>query len=424
MSSPEAERLRAALQGPRWLKEVRSSALQVVQGAGGAAALPTLDERATHVAPAPPLPSAEELAGYRIPGFATRLVFLDGHHAPALSTHDAQRGAWVGPLSAALERDSVEANLNRHADPDELLTALNTLFVREGAVVELAPGTSLHTGIHLLFVHTGHAAPAATYPRLLVLAGAGSRCAMVEEHVSLGTAAVATTGVVEIVAAEGAHLSHTKIQRDALKADHLGSLYIRGAAESVVRSFLLSVGAHVARQEIRVQLAGAGASATLDGIFLGTGHQRVEVMTDVVHAAPRTTSRQLFKGILDGHARGRFDGTVHVRHDAPKTDAGQVNRNLLLSPDAMVDSNPQLEIDNDDVKCSHGSTVGRLSADALFFLQSRGLDADAARLILTQAFARDALARVDEPGVRAHLDGLVTAWFTGTRNLREKGWPA
>jgi len=187
---------------------------------------------------------------------------------------------------------------------------------------------------------------------------------------------------------------------------------------SRVETFLLSLGAGTSRSETTVQLSGEGAETSADGLFLGTGRQSVECRIRVEHDAPHTTSRQLYKGILDGASRGAFYGSVLVRPAAQKTDASQTNRNLLLSPKALVDSVPSLEIHADDVKCGHGSTIGRLDDDALFFLRSRGIGAETARLLLTQAFAREALDRVAHEGARSHLAGLLGSWFAGRKDVR------
>lgn len=408
--------------GPGFVREARREAMAAFAKAG----FPTTREEAwrhtslrelsrTHFAPAaaPARALAEaEVAPYRIPG-AIELVFVDGHHVSGLSIPgDVPDGLFVRPLAGAMAKPSetLELHLARHAGDDPLV-ALNTAFFQDGGVVETAPGTIVGAPIHLLHLSTEPRTPTASHLRHLLLFGAGSEALVVESYVGLPSGDPSlTTAVTELVAGPGAQVRHVRLQRENLHAFHAGRLAIRQDRDSVVQDLLFSLGAQLSRSEVDAILGGEGAEVRLHGLFLGTGRQHVDCPTRVEHAAPHATSRELYKGVLDGAAHGVFLGNVKVQAGAAKTVAEQTNRNLLLSPQAAVDTTPQLEIHNDDVKCSHGSTIGQLSKDALFFLRSRGLGEEQARLLLTQAFAHEVLETAPE-GLKPMLDGLLAQWF-------------
>lgn len=409
--------------GPGFVREAREQAARTFAAHG----FPTTKEdawkntsvraiAATHFRPlASPARSVTpaELAPYRIGG-AHELVFVDGHHVSGLSSlRELPRGASVESMAAAMLRptETLEHHLARHADNDAPFIALNTACFQDGAFVHLAPGTIMGSPIHLLHISTEPRQPAASHVRNLIIAGAHSQATVVQSFVGLPSGdASLTTVVTELVAGEGAHITHVRLQRENLHAYHVGHLAIRQDKDSNVADTLFSVGAALARNEAHAILGAPGAEVRLDGLFLATGSQHVDSPTMIDHAVPHTTSRELYKGILDGAARGVFFGNVKVRADAQKTVAEQTNKNLLLSPRALVDTTPQLEIHADDVKCSHGSTIGQLSKDALFFLRSRGIGEEEARIILTQAFARDVLERAPA-ALRPLLDELLVQWF-------------
>ena len=352
--------------------------------------------------------SEAEVAPYRLSG-AIELVFVDGHHVPGL---DGLEDKLVEPLSHALARptEALEEHLARHAG-DEPFTALNTAFFQDGAFVRLPADEAVAEPIHLLHVSTEPAAPTASHLRHLVLAGPRSQATVVESYVGLPSGAPAlTTAVTELVAGEGAHVRRVKMQRENLHGLHVGLLASRQDRASVVHDNLMSIGAQVARSEVDAGLHAEGAELHLNGLFLATGTQHVDCPTLIDHAVPHTTSRELYKGVLDGRAHGVFLGSVKVRADAQKTDSQQTNRNLLLSLGAAVDTTPQLEIHADDVKCAHGSTIGHLSKDALFFLRSRGIGEEDARLVLTKGFAHEVLEKFPA-AVRPLADGLLEQWF-------------
>lgn len=354
--------------------------------------------------------SEAEVAPYRIPG-AIELVFVDGHHVPAL---DGLQDPLVQPLSQAMARptEDLEAHLARHAG-DEPFAALNTAFFQDGGFVRLPADEAVAEPIHLLHVATepAGATPLASHVRHLVLAGPRSEATVVESYVGLPSGSPAlTTAVTEVVAGPDAHVRRVKLQRENLHAFHLGQVSIRQDRASVVHDNLLSIGAAVSRHEVDAVLGSEGAEVHLNGLFQATGAQHVDCPTLIDHAVPHTTSRELYKGVLDGRAHGVFLGAVKVRADAQKTDSMQTNRNLLLSTGAIVDTTPQLEIHADDVKCAHGSTIGHLSKDAMFFLRSRGIGEEEARLLLTKGFAHEVLERFPAP-VRPIADGLLEQWF-------------
>ena len=411
-----------AKRGPGFVREARREAMAAFAKSG----FPTTREEAwkhtslrelarTHFRPIPAPARAlseAEVAPYRIPG-AIELVFVDGHHVSGLSlAPDAPLGVQATPLSAALAKptEALEMHLARHAG-DAPLVALNTAFFQDGAFVDVAAGVAVPQPIHLLHLATEPHAPTASHVRHLLLFGAGCEATVVESYVGLpsGDASLTTT-VTELVAGPASQVRHVKLQREDLHAFHAGRLAIRQDRDAVVQDLLFSVGAALARNEVDAVLGHEGAELRLNGLFLGTGRQHVDCPTYVEHAVPHTTSRELYKGVLDGAAHGVFLGNVKVRDGAAKTLAEQTNRNLLLSTQAAVDTTPQLEIHNDDVKCSHGSTIGQLSASSLFFLRSRGIGEEQARLILTQAFAHEVLETAPA-GLRPMLEGLLAQWF-------------
>lgn len=411
-----------AKRGPGFVREARRESMRMLAEKGWpdpASDLwrhsPTRALTATHFAvsakPARVVTEAE-VAPYRI-AETHELVFIDGHHAPAFDrSFPLPHGSVVQPLSQSLARptDTLEMHLARHAGDDGLV-ALNTAFFEDGGFVQVAPNTQLSAPVHLLHLATEPHAPTASHLRHLIVAESGSECTVIESYVGLPSGdAGLTTAVTELVAAAGSHVHHVKLQRENIHAHHYGTLSIRQDRDAVVDDHLLSVGAAMARNHAEVVLGSSGSEVHLNGLFLATGQQRVDNPTRIDHAVAHTTSRELYKGVIDGAAHGAFLGMVQVRADAQKTDSGQQNRNLLLSPQATVDTTPQLEIHADDVKCSHGSTIGALSKDSLFFLRSRGLGPEEARLMLTKAFAHEVIGQAPQ-SVRPLMDQLLTQWF-------------
>lgn len=374
--------------------------------------------------------SEEDLATFDFPA-AARLVVVDGFLVPALShTRGLPDGVVVSGLAAALaERpEAVARHLGRHARAvDNPFTLLNTAFFEDGAYVELPPSAVVEEPIHLLYVSTAGVAtaagdaPLAARPRTLIVAGEASQARVVESFVALGGGAdgAGTDGegggvylaspVTEVVAAPGAVLDHYKVQKDSRRAFHLAAFQVYQERAANVSSHSISIGGAITRNDLGAVLAGEGGECTLNGLYLGTGDQVVDNHMRVDHDAPHCSSHELYKGVLDGKARAIFSGLIHVHPGAQKTDAKQTNRNLLLSESALAASNPQLEIFADDVRCTHGSTVGQLDEDAIFYLRSRGIGAEAAKSLLTYAFASDIVQRIAVEPVRHDLEEILFA---------------
>ncbi len=371
----------------------------------------------------PTLEQLDRLAGGPPGDGAVRLVFVDGHHRPELSSHAASSGgAFIGSLAAALaERpELVERELARHADYQrDALIALNTAFIEDGAFIHLPAGAVLQVPIHLLFVSTAPGKATVSQPRNLIVAGAGSQATVVETYAGLFDNVYLTNAVTEVVLGEGARLEHTKLQEESARAFHIALIQVTHGRNSRFTSHSVALGAALARNEVRALFAAEGSECTLNGLYMATGKQHLDNRTLIDHQSPRCTSRELYKGVLDGHSRGVFSGRVLVRMDAQKTDARQTNRNLLLSEDALVNTKPQLEIFADDVKCAHGAAVGQLDEDALFYLRSRGLDREATRSLLTYAFASEMVNLIPVGPQRARVRELVISRLPEWENLKE-----
>jgi Fe-S cluster assembly protein SufD len=357
--------------------------------------------------------SPADLAPWTFDGVAARLVFVDGRLAPELSTppnSPLPPGTVVDGLAAALAREprQLEPWLGRFASfVEHPFVALNTAFLDDGALVVLPRGAVVERPIHLLYLSTASQPPLVSYPRNLVVAGEGSQVTVVETYA--GEGAYFSCGVTELVAGPGAVVDHYKVQHESRDAYHLATLQVYGERASAISSHSISLGGLLVRNDVNALLAGEGIDCILNGLYLAGGRQLVDNHMRVEHAKPHCASHELYKGILDGKARSVFNGLIHVHPGAQKTDAKQSNRNLLLSPDAIANSNPRLEIFADDVKCTHGSTVGQLDDDAVFYLRSRGIGLDAARSLLTYAFASDILGRIKVEPVRHDLEEFLFA---------------
>jgi Fe-S cluster assembly protein SufD len=342
---------------------------------------------------------------------AHRLVFVDGVFVPELSVVcDLPPGATIRNLASALEREAgvVQAHLGDTLPADmHGFTALNAAFLSDGAYIHLGRGVVLREPVHLLFI-AGGSAPTVAHPRNLIVAGEDSGATLIESYVALNEGEYFTNAVTEIVAGRNAGIEHYKLVRESERAYHVGGIHVRQERDSRYLSHNVAVGGRLVRSDIRAALDGEGAECTLNGLTLAHGRQHVDHHTRIDHLRPRATSREWYKGVFDGHSRGVFSGLVVVHPDAQKTDARQTNNNLLLSDDAEADSRPQLEIYADDVKCAHGSTVGQLDQDALFYLRSRAVDETRARHMLIYAFASDILARMTLAPVRAQLETQLT----------------
>ena len=344
---------------------------------------------------------------------AARLVFVNGCFSVELSSRSAlPKGVTAGSLEDALDAGvpAVRAHLGRLAGCEErAFVALNTAFLRDGAFVHVAQGVHVAQPIHLLFVTSPGAEARASFPRTLIVAEEGSQAVVVESYAGLEDGVYFTNAVTEIAVGPAASVEHYRVQRESVRAFHVAALQARLERESRFWSHHFAFGGALARNDVGVVFDAEGGEATLNGLYLVRGEQLIDNHTVIDHAKPRCSSHELYKGILDGKGRGVFNGKILVRPDAQKTDAKQTNKALLLSDDAQINTQPMLKIYADDVKCTHGATVGQLDKDALFFLRSRGIGLDHARGILTFAFANDLVGRVRCAGLKGSLDALLSA---------------
>ncbi len=348
---------------------------------------------------------------YGLPG----PVFVDGHFAPSLSQLDAlPQGVVVKNLRAAFNEDAdlVSRYIGQDAMSEEqAFTALNTAFVQDGVLIYLPQGTVLDTPLHTLFLSTGAKANAVSHPRVLVVAEAHAEATLVESYAGLGVEVYLTNSVCEINVGVNASIDHYRVQREAPTAFHISATHVREARSARFRSTSITLGGSLTRNHVHTALMGEGIDSTLNGLYIENGSQHVDNHTLIEHAQPNCQSHEFYKGVLDDEASGVFRGKIHVHQAAQKTDAYQANQNLLLSDSAKIDTKPQLEIYADDVKCSHGATIGQLDADAIFYLRSRGIGHREALRVLTRAFVGEVLDRVRIDGLRDELDRLVTERF-------------
>lgn len=338
---------------------------------------------------------------------ARRLVFVNGRYAPALSQGPAlPDGVTVTCLSqaAASQTTLVESSLDQAPGLDRHpFAALNAAFWEDGAFVHLPRGAVLETPIHLIFVATGH--DALIHPRLLAVLEDGAQATVVVEY--RGQGRYLNAPVAELTIGDGAVLHYHQIQDESPQAFHLGAIGLRQGRDSQAQAHLFADGGQVTRTDLTALLDGEGAHCALDGLTLGHDSQYGDFHVRVEHAYPHGTSEQLFKSVLDGKAQAMFDGMIHVRPHAQKSDARQLSRNLLLSRQAQAHSIPRLEILADDVKCGHGSSTGFLDPDAEFYLRARGIPASAARALLVYAFANDNLNRIGLTPLRERLGQVL-----------------
>ncbi len=439
---------RLAARGPAWLNEIRRAAIHRFAELG----FPTTRQEAwrfTNVAPlastrfrpAQDVPAgsvAEELKGSPFADLdCSRLVFVNGRYARELSSpHTLPAGVKALSLAEALTHEAgvTEQHLARYASyQDHPFVALNTAFFEDGAFIEVPKGLVLDKPIHLVFVSTAGPEPTVSHPRNLIILGRESQVTLIEAHIGLGLAprpgnskletrnrvessnfnfpnpsfedgpVYFTNAVTEIVAEENAIVHYAKLQRESLQAFHFATLQVQQERTSNVSTFAISFGAALSREEVNALLDGEGAECLLNGLYVVTGRQHIDNYTTLDHAKAHCNSRELYKGVLDDKSSGVFHGRIVVRQDAQKTDAKQSNKNLLLSDDATINTKPQLEIYANDVKCTHGATVGQIDHDAVFYLRSRGIGREEARSLLTFAFTNEIIGRIKHGPLRDRL---------------------
>ena len=358
---------------------------------------------------------------------APRAVFVNGNYSESLSSIPSTgAGVYVGSIADLLhdgneaERSILEDNLARYATyEDRPFIALNTAFLSDGAYVRIAKNAIVEEPIQLVFVSVteaelnGHDG-IAVHPRVLIVAEAGTQATVVEVHAGLDDGERFTNPVTEAVIAESAVVEHFKVQLEGSSTYHVASLDVQQAENSVFTSHSYTFEGKLSRNTITPVLAGEGSECNLNGLYVLGGDQHADTHSVIDHATPHCDSNELYKGVLSGTSHGVFSGKIVVREGAQKTNAFQSNKNLLLSKDATIDSKPQLEIFADDVKCSHGATVGQIDEQALFYLRSRGIDRDAAFQILVHAFTAELLDSVKSEPLRSSLEQLLV------KNLRTK----
>jgi len=410
---------------PAWLKALRAEATERV----GVLKMPiphdeawrftdisALTRQSFHPLRTPTSLQARDIERFHIDEATTRLVFVDGVHAPQLSSVDVGVGGAgpggaaivVGNLASAIATDgsTVQAHLGRHAAfHDQPFAALNSAFLHDAAVIIVPRDTSAATPVHLLFIATQP--QLAAHPRTLLVAGPGSAVTLIEDYVALHEGAYFTNSVVEVALGANAAVEHVRVQRESVQAFHIASCAVSLAHASRYHSVSVALGARISRVELDVRQTDEATECSLDGLALIGERQLADTHTFIDHAKPHGVSRQLHKTIVDGAAHAVFSGKVMVRPGAQRTDSAQSSRNLLLSAKALVDTLPQLEIFADDVKCRHGATVGQLDSEEVFYLRSRGLSEAAARNLLTYAFGAEVIDRIPVASLRRHLERSV-----------------
>lgn len=351
------------------------------------------------------------------PNVNRRIVFVNGRFAPELSRTGLDDGTVsIISLRKAIESHSelLEKHLAQYEDVNgEAFTALNTAFIEDGAFVHIARGSVIEDPIYILYISTGNTTQM-VFPRNLIVAEAQTQATIVEDYVSLASGSFFSNVVTELVASEDSVLSHYMIEREDTDAINVSTLRLQQRRNANVDSHSILVGGALVRNNVHPVLVGEGAECLINGLFVANGSQHMDNYMKVEHASPHCSSRQFYNGILDGKSRGVFHGRIIVHKDAQKTDAKQTNRNLLLSDDAQIDTKPQLEIYADDVKCTHGATIGQIAEEALFYMRSRGLPESAARRLLLFAFASECLDRMRLGPIRQWLETALPQWLPKT----------
>jgi Fe-S cluster assembly protein SufD len=405
---------------PIWLRQLRAQAAATFAEQG----FPTVRQEAWRFTNVSPIAdgdfamadgsdrsAADAVARIVVPD-AFLVVVVNGKFSPALSQLESlPRGLRIRSLHDAIVHD--ESVIREHLATFKLdqhpFAALNTSFLDDGVVVIAAAGTVVETPIQIVSVTTGDGSRVAAFPRTLVVAAARSQLRLAQSFVGAEGETYFTNAVVEVAVHQGAHVDFYTDQRESTRAYHVLNLQAHLGAGAVFGSHAFSLGSRLMRHDIGVTLGGDGADATLNGVYLADDTRLMDSHTTLDHAMPHCTSHQVYKGILAGKSRAVFNGRIIVRPDAQKTDAKQTNRALLLSDDAQINSNPQLEIFADDVKCTHGAAVGQLDAEAMFYLQARGLTPGEARDLLLHAFAGEVLDGLRIPALRSQIESALFA---------------
>ena len=353
-----------------------------------------------------------------------RLVFVNGFFCAKLSSlKPVSGGARVESLAAALAQDStlIEKHLGQYArTANNTFAALNQAFFTDGAFIFVPQGVEVAEPVQLIYISSATQNGETILPRNLVIAEANSKLTVVESYISTGNVAYFTNAVTEIFAGDNAQVEHVKLQDEATSAFHIATIAGEFGRASNVTVHSFALGAKLSRTNIRTKLAGEGLECILNGLYLTRGEQLADHHMIVEHAQPQCASHEYFNGILDDKSKGVFHGRIYVHPIAQKTDAKQTNKNLLLSDDATADTKPQLEIYADDVKCTHGATIGQLNDESIFYLRSRGIGTDTARQMLIHAFAGEIIERIKCEPAREVIDKLVWDRLEANPNLLGK----
>jgi Fe-S cluster assembly protein SufD len=354
--------------------------------------------------------SADDLADH-VYGSETsaELVFVNGRFQPGLSLVAGAKGLSATSLSDALESPDVQGALASVASDDVAFTALNTALFEDAAVIRIEKGAVIEKPVNVVFVSTGGDTPAVSFPRILILAGEHSQATIVESHVGVGDGDYFSCAVTEAICSASSVIDHYRVQRERSHGYHYCRQQVKAERNATFLSQAFSLGGAIVRNDLGAVLAGEGIDCTLNGLYLADGETLVDNHTTIDHAMPHCGSHEVYKGILGGRAKGIFNGKIIVRQDAQKTDAKQTNKAMLLSGHAQINTKPQLEIFADDVKCTHGATVGQLDLDALFYLQARGIGRADARTMLIRSFVGEIVGRVKFEPLRARLDDWLIA---------------
>lgn len=428
---------------PQWLKTLRGQALDSFKKEGGFPLTKNEEWKYTSLKPLTDVyfdlrrsdhPSATGIASTQILNLdavipfdglkSHNLVFLNGQYNPGLSSVklDSPQEAVLSNVQALLQTKSellrpfLEESFSQPVKSIDPLFSLNTVFFSDGAYIYLPAGCIVADPIHLIFLSTQESSPNVSHLRNLIVAEDGSAATIVESYVDISLLAEAkhtyfNNVVTEIRVGDGAHIEHYKIQNQSKSSFHIATLDVTQGRNSQFISHSLAFGGKLARNNIQVNFVAEDSECILNGIYFSAKDQLIDHHTTVNHTKPRCRSKEFYKGILDGNSRGVFNGKVIVHQDAQGSDAKQENKNLLLSDDATIYTKPQLEIYADDVKCTHGATIGQIDSDAVFYMRSRGVSENLARSILTRAFASDIIGQIKLTPIREKIESLILNSF-------------
>lgn len=415
---------------PAWVQELRAAALARFDGAG----FPTQkdeDWRFTSVQPVEgaaftlahgsgSMPSAKDVHAHELcEAHRHLLVFVNGIYAPSLSSvAGLPAGVRVGSLADALTSDSMIAeSLAKHAWMHNPFTALNTAFVQDGGFVHVPAGVELAEPVQLLYLSVPGKAPQVSHPRTLIVVDRLAKVSVVETYAGIGDGSYWTNAVTEIVVGDGGRVDCYRVQRESPKAIHIAATHTHQGRDAIVHLHPVVLGALLTRHDIGVVMNGENGLSVLNGLYVLGERQHADHHTTIDHAKPHCESHEYFNGILDDHSRGVFNGRIIVRPGAQRTDSKQTNNNLVLSEEARADSQPQLEIYADDVKCTHGATLGPIDEKAMFYLTSRGIPKAEARSLLTYGFGAEIIDRMEIAPLQAQLDRLIRRRLLGAGAL-------